>query len=224
MCPVAVILAIETSSANAGIALRMADGGIALRTSGEQRRQAEWLLPAIAEVLAAAATSLPRIEAIAFGCGPGSFTGVRLGASVAQGLGMALGVPLLPVGSLDVLAAGAGDDGDVAVAVDGRMGDVYFARYRLSAGTLTTLERPNCVRSDGFVGLTERVRNYLGRGDGWAITGMPDAALRSLDVAATASARDLLLLGERAFAAGEAMVATHVELDYLRPASAWRLS
>lgn len=107
------------------------------------------LIPAVLQLLAQAGWSIGSLDAIAFGQGPGSFTGLRTACSVAQGLAHGAGVPLVPVPTLLLLAVqavkvarqavaigGAGEDSpiEVVAALDARMGEVYTAPYRFAPG------------------------------------------------------------------------------------------
>lgn len=93
----------------------------------------EFLLPTLRGLLAEAQTSLTRLDAIAFGCGPGAFTGLRLACGVAQGLAMGAGLGVVPVCSLAALSL-QGASERVLVATDARMGEVYSAAYRVVDG------------------------------------------------------------------------------------------
>lgn len=106
---------------------------------GETSSQA--LLPAATALLRQYELSLQTIDAIAFGAGPGAFTGLRVACGIAQGLAFGLGVPVLAVDSLAAVALSAVDNdpalaGEILVATDARMGEVYFARYRRSGATV----------------------------------------------------------------------------------------
>jgi tRNA threonylcarbamoyladenosine biosynthesis protein TsaB len=89
-------------------------------------------LPLAELVLAEAGLGFDRVDAIAFGSGPGSFTGLRVACGVAQGLAIARDLPLIAIGSLEAMAAQCAFDAGgekVIVAVDARMGEVYFALF-----------------------------------------------------------------------------------------------
>jgi tRNA threonylcarbamoyladenosine biosynthesis protein TsaB len=123
------LLAFETSSASGSVALETA-AGIAVRELGIPREQTERLLSVTDELLAAAGIALRNLDGIAFGRGPGSFTGLRVSVAVAQGFGAASGVPLLPVSSLLCLAERAWQEARcerALVCVDAHMSEVYWA-------------------------------------------------------------------------------------------------
>jgi len=107
------------------------------------------LLPRIHALLAEAGLAMRDLDAIAFGAGPGAFTGLRTSCAVAQGLGFGLGRPLLALDSLllvaeDARAQAAADESEfeIAVAMDARMDEVYAGRYRWTGGAWTTLQPP----------------------------------------------------------------------------------
>lgn len=130
------ILAFETSSNVCGVALlSRVDGRVRLRTARHEGRgqHAERLLPMAQDLLVEAEVDRAALTAVAFGQGPGGFTGLRVACGVAQGMAVALGIPVVPVGSLMAVAAEhAGDapDGWHVVLQDARMNEVYAAVYR----------------------------------------------------------------------------------------------
>ena len=101
--PGMLILALETSTDFATCAL-WRDGEVAERVCPPGRPHSETLLPLVRDLLASAAAGVRDLDAIAFGCGPGAFTGLRVACGAAQGLAVVAGTPLLPVVSLEAMA------------------------------------------------------------------------------------------------------------------------
>lgn len=130
------ILAIDTATENCSAALFI-DGAVTSREELQHKGAAERILPMVQELLTAAAISLADLDAIAFGRGPGGFTGVRLAASVTQGLAFAAGIKVAAVSDLRALAQrglGTPDAGScVLVCADARMQEVYWACFKRDA-------------------------------------------------------------------------------------------
>lgn len=127
-----MLLAIETASELAGVALADADGPRAGAWLTGGRRHAEALAPSIVHVLEQAGASLADVHAVAVDVGPGLFTGLRVGIATAQGLAQGLGIGIVPATSTSVLARRAYDagwDGEVLAVVDARRNEVFCARY-----------------------------------------------------------------------------------------------
>jgi tRNA threonylcarbamoyladenosine biosynthesis protein TsaB len=127
------LLAIETSSEACSVAL-MLDGATRERHEHAPLRHAELLLPAVRDLLTEADTRLAELDAIAFGRGPGSFTSLRIGIGVVQGLAWAAELPVVPQSSLAAVAQQAADQADgtarcVVAAVDARMQEVFSAPF-----------------------------------------------------------------------------------------------
>lgn len=127
------LLAFDTSTEILSIALRRGSGAPLLEHTGAGGAQASAaLIPAIQSLLGQAGLSLAELDAIAFGRGPGSFTGLRTAAAVAQGLGFGSGVPVLAIDTLLAVAEEAhalGGASRVVAVLDARMEEVYFASY-----------------------------------------------------------------------------------------------
>lgn len=104
------------------------EGGEALRHELAGQRHSELLLPMVAAVLGEARLALADLDGIAFGAGPGSFTGLRIACGAVQGLALGAGLPVVPVGTLLALAHGQQDD-RVLSCLDARMGEIYHAAY-----------------------------------------------------------------------------------------------
>ena len=128
------ILAIDTSTEACSVAL--GNGAqLVTRYTDVPRKHAEKVLPMVEELLAEASISRQQIAAIAFGRGPGAFTGLRIAASVVQGLAFALDIPVIPVSSLQALAQRGYREfqqRETIAAIDARMGELYWCCYRLS--------------------------------------------------------------------------------------------
>lgn len=214
------VLAFETSTEACSVALH-AGGRTLERFEVAPRRHAELALPWAEQLLAEAGLARAQLDAIAVGRGPGAFTGVRLGIGLAQGIALALDVPLLPVSTLQVLALRAPADAPrVLATIDARMGEVYAAAYERRDGVLV-------AASDEVVRAPEAV-TLPGADDGWHAVGTGLAAangvlaerlaarLAGVDARALPHAADLLALALPAFARGETVAPESIEPAYLR--------
>jgi tRNA threonylcarbamoyladenosine biosynthesis protein TsaB len=132
------ILAIDTATEACSVAL-LADGHCHEIFEIIPRQHTERVLPMVDELLKSTNLSLSKLDAIAFDCGPGSFTGVRVGTSVAQGLAFSCNLPVIPVSSLAALAQLAFREENkqqVLSAIDARMNEMYWGCYQLDAGIM----------------------------------------------------------------------------------------
>ena len=127
------LLAIDTATEACSVALTGDDGAITERYQISPFGHSDQLLPMAAELLGEAGLNLQDLEAVAFDSGPGSFTGIRIGLGVAQGLALGLNLRLIGISSLMVLAEGCSADA-VLSAIDARMGQVYWARLKRDSG------------------------------------------------------------------------------------------
>ena len=152
-----IILAIETSSELASCAL-LRGGSVISRVSSGVRTHSQSVLPMIQELLAEAGIALKDCDAIAFGSGPGSFTGVRTACGIAQGLAFGAHLPVVPVVTLDAMALACHQRhgaAEVLAVLDARMGEVYWAQYRFDGGAApvavlpATLSAPEGVQPQG---------------------------------------------------------------------------
>jgi tRNA threonylcarbamoyladenosine biosynthesis protein TsaB len=121
------VLALETATHRLSVALWL-DGRVIERSAELSNGSSEWLLPNTHILLAQAGISLTALDGIAFGAGPGSFTGLRLAAGCAQGLAFGLDLPVLGIGTLEALALVAGEK-RVYACLDARMNEVYVAAF-----------------------------------------------------------------------------------------------
>jgi tRNA threonylcarbamoyladenosine biosynthesis protein TsaB len=128
------VLAIDTSTESCSVAL-LIEGDLRLRVEPTERSHAELVLPMIEALLAEAGCGLSALDGLAFGRGPGAFTGLRIAAGVAQGIAFGANLPVVPVSSLAAVAARIeAPPGTVVLACsDARMGEVYWGCFELGA-------------------------------------------------------------------------------------------
>ena len=155
-----LILSLETSTESGSCALYY-DGRVIERDCPLGRSHSETLLPLVRELMLEAGVKFSQLDAIAFGAGPGAFTGLRVACGVAQGLAVAGDLPLIPVTSLETMAVMAGGD-HVLALLDARMGEVYAASYLVEEG-VPVLQGEIRVSAPGDVLLPE--------GEGWIACG-----------------------------------------------------
>lgn len=134
------ILALDTSTELCSVALWL-DGETVARAELAGQRHSEMVLPMAQELLAEVGLGLKALDGIAFGEGPGSFTGLRIGCGVAQGLAFGADLPVAGVCTLLALAEGSGSSRVIA-CLDARMGEVYHAVYEKAGGEWQTLSAP----------------------------------------------------------------------------------
>ena len=134
------ILALDTSTEYLSLALLLDDETLS-RDLRAGQQHSELILPLAQELLAEGGVNLRDLDCIAFGQGPGTFTGLRIGCGVAQGLAFGADLPVAPVSTLLALAQGSGHD-EVITCLDARMGEVYHAIYQRQDGQWRTLSEP----------------------------------------------------------------------------------
>lgn len=213
-----IILAIETSSELASCALLHGDR-LAWRESSGVRTHSQSVLPMVQELLLDAGVRLADVDAVAFGAGPGSFTGVRTACGVAQGLAFGANLPVVPLVTLEAMAqacrARTGAD-EVLAVLDARMGEVYWAQYRYDNGwqvvSAPVLSAPEAVEPQPAAALSACGNGFSAYPE--AFGKRPFAAGALADV--VPHARDLAQLAVPALAAGQAVPAAQAQPLYLR--------
>lgn len=173
------ILAIDTAGMHCSVML-LADGKEFLRTENTSQRHSRHILGMIDQLMDEAGIHPDNLNLLAWNAGPGSFTGLRIGASVAQALAYSLGLPVLSLSSLEILAHAAASRSSAArlaesvtfaVAVDARMNGVYWATFTARQGSLERLEDDQLLD----VGILADKVTILGEGcvmvgDAWPLT------------------------------------------------------
>lgn len=209
------IIAIETSTEHCSVAFYR-DGEVRSRGELAGQRHSEILLVMIGQLLNDAGSSMQDLDGIAFGAGPGSFTGVRIAASVAQGLALGLEIPVMPVCTLEALAESSGQS-RVACALDARLDEVYFAAYERTDGDWRAVAEP-CLSA---IGELPRLpgKDWVGVGSGFAI--LDGELVHHLQLADTRSDRfpeaaAVAVLGARMLATGGGLDAAAAQPIYLR--------
>lgn len=222
------ILAIDTSTDACSAALSLA-GEMHERFELAPRAHSQLILPMVESLLAEAGVVLTQLDAIAFGCGPGSFTGVRIAAGVTQGIAFGAGLPVVPVSTLAALAQGGCDEigaAHVLAALDARMREVYWGAYLRGDDGIVQLQAEEGVYAPDRVPVPEPDQ-WQGVGSGWASYGaVLRTRLAGLVTATHAQrhprARDVARLGAHGLQHGLAVSAEQALPVYLRNEVTWK--
>jgi tRNA threonylcarbamoyladenosine biosynthesis protein TsaB len=214
------LLAFDTSTNWLSVACGADDAWCVL---GEPAGQAhsERLLPLVDAVLVEAGWSLRSLDGIAFGAGPGSFTGVRIACGVAQGLGLGADLPLVPVPTLQALAQAAWRvhaATHVLACLDARVREVYVAAYAREQGSWNEMLAPMVLPPAAVAVPSRGTAAWFGAGGGFAAYPALAAqlALPHCDADAVPDARAIGELAQPRFAAGEGVAAADALPHYVR--------
>lgn len=223
------ILAIDTATEACSVAL-WNDGTTFAHFELCPREHTQRILPLVRAALADAEVTLTDLDALAFGRGPGSFTGVRIGIGIAQGLALGAELPMIGVSTLATMAQGAlrkTGATRVLAAIDARMGEVYWAEYQRDADGVWHGEETEAVLKP------EAVSDRLQQLDGsWAMVGTgwgawPELAAKSPLTLTDGemllpTAEDMLPIARQLFAAQKWVAVEQAEPVYLRNEVAWK--
>ncbi|MBS4694077.1 tRNA (adenosine(37)-N6)-threonylcarbamoyltransferase complex dimerization subunit type 1 TsaB [Aeromonas allosaccharophila] len=222
------ILAVDTATEACSAALLVGDT-LFSRWEEAPRDHTRKILPMVQAVLEDAGITLSDLDAIAFGRGPGSFTGVRIGIGVAQGLAFGAGVPLIGISTLAAMAQGAYRlDGaeQVLTAIDARMNEVYFGRYALIDGRMQLVEDEVVSDPTALVDVRGKLAGpvaCVGTGFetyGEILSGLADEL--AVSQVRFPAAEDMLPLARAAWLAGEAVPVEQATPVYLRDKVTWK--
>lgn len=219
------LLALDAATDACSAAL-LCRGALCERFELAPRRHADLLLPMIDELLATAGIAVTMLDGIAFGAGPGAFTGLRIAAAFTQGIAFAHDLPVAPVSSLAALALDAVErhpEHSICAAFDARMGEVYCGGYAADTDCLI-----RCVLTES-VCAPERIPcpdtgNWIGCGIGWSVYEAPmraafttaGARLVAVDAEHYPHAAAIARLGERILQTGGGVAAELALPTYLR--------
>jgi len=225
------LLAIDTSGEACSVALSTG-GEVLEQFEVIPRLHARKLLPMVQSLLAEAELSVNSLDAIAFGRGPGSFTGLRICAGVVQGLAFAADIPTLPISSLAALAQGVyrrhGHD-HILTVLDARMAELYWAGYQVVDGRVLLIGEEQLTvpaELDQSQSLLKAESGWVGIGDGFKFAaefpGHVMPAVTVLDEAFHVQAQDIITLAQYDYQAGLQVPAEQALPVYLRGKTAWR--
>ena len=219
------LLAIETSTEYCSVALWQ-DGAVQELCELVGQKHSEILMSMADEVLKDAGCTIRDVGGIAFGKGPGSFTGVRIACGVAQGLAFGIGVSVVGVCTLQALAEASGKD-KVIAALDARMGELYLAAYERRNNVWETVIAPCLCNADNAPGIDGA--GWFGAGSGFAMNGTALLArygtqLSRADAQAVPRAGAVARLAADEFAMGKGLDAALALPLYLRDKVALKTS
>ena len=216
------ILAIETATEACSVAL-LNDEQIVEHYEHKPQKQAHLVLPMVDKLMADAGLKPSQLDAIAFGAGPGSFTGLRIAAAVTQAIAIASDLPVIAISTLAALAQGAFRRHQfqaVLAAIDARMQEVYWAEYKLGQQHLMRVSREEHVVAPAAVPLPERAE-WAGVGSGWSVYAESlknriNQPIANIEDGCWPQAQDILTLAVPLYKAGKTIAADQAEPTYLR--------
>ena len=210
------ILAIDTSTEACSAALLREDGEIFSEFEVAPRQHTRLLPRMMDQVLAASGIARTSITHCAFANGPGAFTGIRIAAAQAQGIGIALEIPLLPISTLALLAQTGLDRFDCRrplVALDARMQEIYWAIYEYDEQGHARLSGSERLSPVAEIEIDAGI-DY-GLGHGW-VDELRAAVDFSVEAELLPDARSMLQLAAAAAAANRGVDASSAGINYLR--------
>jgi tRNA threonylcarbamoyladenosine biosynthesis protein TsaB len=225
-----IILALDSSTDACSVALSV-DGTLFSRFEIATKSHTQRLLPMVDELLAEQKLVLADLDALAFGRGPGSFTGLRICMGIVQGLSYGANLPVIPISTLEAMAMGfyrhnlQAAQTPVLVALDARMGEVYWALYQRDEDGV-----PQALTQE-FVMHPQDLTNHLpfsseasgaAIGAGWHYPAMPTTLTSSIDLTASPRADDMALLAARSYQLGQLKAINEVQPVYLRDTISWQ--
>ena len=224
------ILALDTSTEACSVAL-LYRGEKTFQKLTAQREHTKHILPMVDQILAESGIKLADLDALAFGRGPGSFTGVRIGAGIAQGLAFGANLPVIPVSNLAAMAQAAYRElgvTEVLAAIDARMNEVYFCalqgqKVRSEIGEFLQWRELEAEQVCSPEKLLQKQPHLSGSlvGTGWSAYPALSVFGEPSDIILP-NALDMLDLALPRYLAGETISALEIEPIYLRNEVTWK--
>jgi tRNA threonylcarbamoyladenosine biosynthesis protein TsaB len=216
------ILAIETATEACSAALAIDDSCLE-RFQLAPRQHTQLILPMIDELIQEADIKIDDLDALAFGQGPGAFTGVRIAIGVIQGLAFAHDLPVIPVSTLAALAQHVADKHDfVASAIDARMQEIYWGLYKKNeSGLMEVINEESVLSPENIDFATISEENWFGVGSGWEtyseiLEPKFSCHLKGFEADIFPSAVDILSLAKPTFKANKQISIEEATPVYLR--------
>lgn len=219
------LLALDTSTEACSVALQLGSEILTLDEVCPQQHSKR-ILPMVQQLLSEAGVSLQQLDGIVFGRGPGSFTGVRIGVGVTQGLAFGANLPVYGVSTLAAMAQAAyrlHNASQVIAAIDARMAEVYIASFALKDGVMVATSdelalKPQLASAFNLTG------DVIAVGTGWQTYTDQLLALQQAAVSDILypSAQDMLTLAQNAYKAGQFIDAEQAEPVYVRDEVTWQ--
>lgn len=225
----AKILALDTSTEFCSAAL-LVDGELFHRGEVSPRGHTTKILPMVDEILSEAGIKLTQLDGLAFGRGPGSFTGVRIGIGVAQGLAFGADLPMLGVSTLKAMAQGSyrtSGATEVAAAIDARMSEVYWGRFsRQDNGSWLDIDAECVIPPQELCEQTpEDEKTWVQVGTGWDAYSEELAALklkRTESGVLYPESQDIVVVASLEWDSAELVGPEEASPIYLRDKVAWK--
>lgn len=219
------ILAIDTATEACSVAL-LINNDCEERFELAPRQHTELVLPMLDELLKSANLSLFQLDALAFNCGPGSFTGVRVATSVVQGLAFSAGLPVIPVSSLAALAQSAlreENTPQVLATIDARMNEIYWGCYQEEDGIMKLIAEEKVTP----VAAVTKEGAWHCRGSGWDAYGSELQSASRVNITSFTAecfphARDVAVLAADLYLQGKMLPAEEALPSYIRDEVTWK--
>ena len=223
-----LILALDSSTDACSVALYR-HGELLSQFELAAKSHTQRLLPMVDELLQQAGLKLNELDAIAFGRGPGSFTGLRICAGIVQGLAFGAQLPVIPVSTLEAMAVGhirrnPELDQPLLVALDARMNEVYWGLFEREGESVKPLGNEHVTPPELLAeqSLIQSLSDMVGIGPGWHYPAMQSLSARTIVIDVHPHAEDIALIAAKLWERGVTVDALDAQPVYLRDSVSWQ--